>query len=449
MSIRLRLAAAFTLAAATLFALGAWLFVATLSSTMLASIDSQLATNLGLADRYVGSGSATTSDRQLAGEYLLQLIDASGTVQGASGDAGGVPLLPEADRRQAMRGRVAVTRTIDGEGTRLVAEPYRARPGWVAVSAVSLEPYDRTLTDLEGALVGGGIGVVVLAAVGSWLLARAALAPVERMRREVADLAQRTDEVTLQVPSTRDELAALAATMNELLHRLHAALERQRAFVADASHELRTPFAVLAGELELASRPGRTQAELVAAVANAADEAARLNRLTTDLLVLARSDSDQLTLRRGQVDVRALLERSAESARERSARSGVRVEVDADSPLTGWVDPDRVREAVDNLVDNALRFAPPESTVVLRGAVHDADLTIEVLDRGPGFPPDFLPHAFERFSRPGAARTRNDGGAGLGLAIVQAIAAAHGGSAAAVNRPGGGAAVRITFPASS
>ena len=449
MSIRLRLASAFTLGAAVLFSLGSWLFVTTLSSGLLRSIDTQLATALGLAGRYASLAPTTAEDSSvpvLAGAYQVQVVDAAGVVRRASDDTGRAPLLGAADRRLASRDRIFVSRSVDGVAMRLAAGPY-STSGSVAIAAVSLGSYDRTVRDLEVALVVGGVVVVVGAGIGSYLLARAALSPVERLRREVAALSDRDDEGTVPVPGTHDELAALASTMNELLTRLHAALARQRAFVADASHELRTPFAILRGELELAGRPGRTLPELAAAVSSAAEEAARLNRLTDDLLMLARSDSDRITVRREEVEIGAVLDKSVDAFRSRARAAAVEVRVESLRPLEWWADRDRLRQAVDNLLDNALRLAPRGTAVVVRAEVRGAALVVEVLDRGPGFPPEFLPRAFERFARPGPARGRDTGGAGLGLSIVQVIAAAHGGAATAGNRPGGGAWVRLELPA--
>jgi signal transduction histidine kinase len=233
-----------------------------------------------------------------------------------------------------------------------------------------------------------------------------------------------------------------------LLGRLHGALARQRAFVADASHELRSPFAVLRGELELAGRPSRTIEDLRLAVASAAEEAARLNRLTDDLLLLARSDSDRMALRLCPTDIGVLLGKSAAHARLRAVPAGVACRVDVAPGIVAEVDADRIRQAVDNLVDNALHFAPTATQVVIsaRRADDRGGVTIEVADGGPGFPADFLPHAFERFRRPDSARARSDGGTGLGLAIVSAVARAHGGQAMARNRDDGGAIVSITVP---
>ncbi len=450
MPIRLRLAVAFAIAAAAIFALGGWLFISGLSSAQLGTIDSQLTVQLGQAGRYLPAGGqpGPAASGPGPGEYQVQVIDAAGRVRGASQDTGTVPLLTAAELAQARHGQISLNRTIDDENTRITAAPLAGRTGWTAVAGVSLESFEATMSEAERELAAAGAIFVVIACAGAYWLARAALSPVERLRRQVAALSARplqasTEESSIEVPATRDEIAALAATMNDLLGRLQRALSRQRAFVADASHELRTPLAVLRGELELAERPGRSRAELAAAVRSAAIEADRLARITGDLLLLARSDEDRLSLQLEQTELRSLLARSAELAGPRLAEADLTCRVDVPADLRARVDPDWISQAVDNLLGNALRFAPRGSVIVL-AAWGDADIDIEVRDDGPGFPAEFLPHAFERFRRSG--RSRGDGGAGLGLAIVQAIAAAHGGLAAARNQPGGGAVVGLHLP---
>ena len=450
MPIRLRLAAAFAVVAAALFALGGWAFASGLSSAQLSTIDTQLTVQLSQAGRYLPSGgavgAATAPSPAPPGDYVIQLIDPGGHVRGASPDAGAVPLVTSGQLRQARNGRISVTSTADEEGTRIVAAPLAGHPGWVAVAGESLETYDSTQGQVVRELAVGGAGFVAVAGLGAYGLARAALSPVERLRRQVAAISGRGEAASIEVPSSKDEVAALAGTMNELLGRLQGALARQRALTADASHELRTPLAVLRGELELAARPGRTHQDLAAAVRNAAAEAERLTRLTDDLLLLARSDEDRLTLRLERTDIRPLLARSAELAASRLAAAGVTCRVDAQPGTNADVDADRIRQAVDNLVDNALRFAPIGSVIVLAARADGADLDLEVRDDGPGFPAGFLPYAFERFRRPDSGRSRGDGGAGLGLAIVRAIVAAHGGVATASNRPDGGAVIRLHLP---
>jgi signal transduction histidine kinase len=452
MPIRLRLAVAFAIAAAAVFALGSWLFIASLSAAQLGTIDSQLAIELTQAGRYIAAGgSPAQAASPVPGEYMIQVIDAAGHVRGASPDTGTVPLLAASELRQARQGRISVTQPVDEEDTRITAAPLADHPGWVAVAAVSLEAFDSTMSHAEREVAVAGAIFVVIASLGAYWLARAALTPVERLRRQVAALSARGggasgEQSGVEVPATRDEIAALAGTMNELLSQLQRALARQRAFVADASHELRTPLAVLRGELELAGRPGRSREELAAAVHSAATEAERLSRITSDLLLLARSDDDQLSLGLEQAELRPLLARSAERAGPRLADSGLTCRIDAPPGLRARIDPDRIRQAVDNLLDNAMRFAPRGSVIVLAAQTSGPDLDIEVRDHGPGFPPGFLPHAFERFRRPDADRSSDDGGVGLGLAIVQAIASAHGGVAVARNEAGGGAVVGLHLP---
>jgi len=457
-SIRLRLATVFTIAAAVLFSFGGWLFASALSSALLATVDSQLGSVLARAATYAPTSSTSATKPSSTagsapaklppGEFFVQIIDSSGVVRGASPDAGSRPLLGAMELARARTQRVTTTSTVEGERTRLVAAPFPGHAGWVGVAAVSLDTYDATLSDVFRELLIGGLAFVAVAGLGAYGIARGALSPVERLRREVAALSERDDDAGVGVPGTKDELAALAVTMNALLSRLHGALARERRFVADASHELRTPFAVLRGELELAGRPGRSREELQRAVTSAAEEAGRLNRLTDDLLLLARSDSDQLALRPEPTNLALLLGRSAELARRRAESVGVTCRVELAPGTLVRVDPDRIRQAVDNLVDNALHFAPRGTQVLIRACVagDGHGVTIEVADSGPGFPPDFLPHAFERFRRPDSGRARRDGGAGLGLAIVSAVSLAHGGRAVARNRPEGGAVVSIELP---
>jgi len=447
-SIRLRLALGFAVAAAALFTVGAWLFAAILSASQLRVIDSQLTAQLATAARYV-PGTAQPTVAAIPGDYLVQVVDAGGQIAGRSPDAGTIPLLSPTQLEQARQSLVSVTVTAgneEAERLRVTGAPMTAHPGWVAVAATSLETYDTTQSQVMRGLAVGGVVVTIMAGAGAYWLARAALSPVERLRRQAAAISVRGDPAVLQVPRTGDEIAALAGTMNDLLSRLRRALDTERAFAADASHELRSPLAILRGELELAARPGRSPAELTAAVQIAAEEADRLTRITNDLLVLARGDAGRLELRLAETDIRGLLGRSAALAAPRLAPAGVTCRVDVPAGIRAEVDPDRFRQAVDNLLANAARFAPDGSVIVVAAREDGPDLRVEVSDDGPGFPDGFLPHAFERFRRPDGGRNRDDGGAGLGLAIVQAICAAHGGRATAGNKPAGGAMVSMRFP---
>jgi len=448
MSIRLRLAIVFAIASAILLAVGGWLFVSVLSSSLMNSIDSQLAVQAGHGSSYLTSNptiSATTSGTN-APEYVVQVIDGANRVRASSAEAGNQPILLPAVLGQARAHEVLITQKHDGEDQRVLAQPFPGRSSWLVLAGVSLESFDTTISRVTTELAVGCTLFVLVAALGAFVLARSALRPVERLRREVATLSERTIPEAVGVPRTHDEIADLATTMNKLLMRLRSSLERERSLIADASHELRTPFAVLRGELELAQRPGRSREELLSAVTAAAEEAARLNRIADDLLLLSRGDQGQLPVHPEVTNVHQLLTKIAHHAEGRLQVAGISLRVDAPSTLSAMLDPDRIRQAIDNLVDNALRFSPTGCDITLAARAHDKDLELEVADHGPGFPADFLPHVFERFRRPDSSRSRNEGGAGLGLAIVMTIAVAHGGTATAVNRPEGGASVRLVLP---
>jgi signal transduction histidine kinase len=451
MPIRLRLAIAFAIVFAAAFSLGSWLLVSQLRTVMLRSTDAGLATQLTRVRRLVGpepsGGTNRPSLSGLApGDYAAQVIDPAGRVRASSEEAGSAPLLTGSQLRIARRSALAVTVAVDDDSERVVAGPLAGRPGWVAVVGTSLESFDATVSAVVTRLAIGGAILVVVSGLGAYALGRAALAPVERLRRRAAALSARDPVSRLPVPATKDEVAALAGTMNDLLGRLHEALAKQRAFVADASHELRTPFAVLSAELELAAKPGRSRDELAAALASASQESARLSQLTNDLLLLATSDEDRLAARTSPVDLADLLAKAGTLAGQRGAAAGVACRVEVPDRLIVSVDPVLVRRAVDNLLDNALRFAPAGSQVVVAGRDEGRDVVITVADAGPGFPAEYLPRAFERFSRPGSGRARVEGGVGLGLSIVRAIAQVHGGQVTARNQDSGGAIVRIDLP---
>ncbi len=242
------------------------------------------------------------------------------------------------------------------------------------------------------------------------------------------------------MPEAQDELRRLGETLNAMLDRLEAALERERAFVDDASHELRTPLALHKSELELALRYGTSAEELRAAIASAIEEADRLWQLAENLLVIARSDKGVLSIEREPLEVSQLfatvVERLGDRAREADRSPGrSRMPTGSRSRPTDL----RAEQALTNLVENALRHG--EGPVRLWARAREGWSSSTSSDAGPGFPPDFLPHAFERFRR--ADHARAEGGVGLGLAIVDAIARAHSGRAGARNSADGGADVWI------
>jgi len=324
------------------------------------------------------------------------------------------------------------------EPARMLALP-AVRQGRKVVLVVGATKENRaeTLSSLRASFLIGGPIALVLAALGGYLLAGAALRPIESMRRRAADISTTSLDERLPVPPADDEVSRLGETLNAMLGRLEDGLERERRFVADASHELRTPLALLKTELALALKPGRSEEELVAALESAADQTDRLARIADDLLLLARAEQGQLRLKTEQVDVMDVLEDVA--GRFRGERE---ISVAPGEPLVVTADRLRLEQALTNLVDNALRHGGGSITV--SAVRQNGTAELHVVDEGAGFGPDFLPQAFERFTR--ADEGREGEGSGLGLAIVATIARAHHGSARAANGPSGGADVWISLP---
>ncbi|HEV7188221.1 MAG TPA: ATP-binding protein [Blastococcus sp.] len=376
------------------------------------------------------------------------MIAPDGRVLTASPGVADVKLLDPAQLRQAEVGDVSFIANVAGDRSRLLATTVSAAgQRLLIIVGTGTDVSDAAVARARSALLLGGPPAVVLVGLGAWLLAGATLRPVERMRRAAAEISDRDTRRRLPLPRTQDEIAALAATFNELLGRLQGALERERAFVADAGHELRTPLTMLRGELELAARPGRTAESLRSAVMRAAEDTDRLIRIAEDLLLLARADSGQTFLDRRVFELEKLLTPAARSAQTLAAAPGVTTVVDCPPELTVRADPDRVRQVVDNLVENAVRHSPPGGEVRVTAArLPNDSVLLEVRDQGPGFPDEFLPLAFERFQRADAGRPRDSGGTGLGLAIVAAIVRAHGGQVTASNTPTGGAVVSVELP---
>jgi heavy metal sensor kinase len=334
-------------------------------------------------------------------------------------------------------------RTIAGidNTTRVIAVPVHASDGdsYVLVGA-SLQDRRDELLQLAATLgIGGPIALVVIAVAG-WLLAGAILRPVEEMQRQAAEITSTDLGRRLSLPLAHDEISRLGTTLNSMLDRIETSFASERRFVDNASHELRTPVAILKAELDLALSRARTPAELEEALRSAAEETDHLTRLAEDLLVLSRANDGALAIQRQEVELPSLIAEVVRHFDARAAGSDVRIEV-GDAPERAFVDPVRMRQALDDLLDNAVRHTPPGGIVNVSARRENGCLCVRVEDSGAGFPEAFLPHAFEPFAR-------SDGdahGAGLGLAIVRAIAEAHGGNADVSNRDDGGAVVTMAL----
>lgn len=460
MPLRIRLTLGFTLGVFLLIAVVGLGFVLQLRASLDATLDVGLSSRAAtLTEQYASGGLAEL--QTFRDEEPVQVLALDGRVVLSSPDLGTRPVLDArtvgavAARRIGSDGSYLFTTGTEDERTRYRASILSEDNGLILAVGTGTDIADTADEHVDAGLLVGGPIAALLAGLGAWWLSGAALRPVERMRQQSADLAEHDDGAHLAVPNSRDEIAALATTLNALLDRQRhslaherQALERERGFVADAGHELRTPLATLRAELELAGRPGRDRDDLADAVASAATETDRLIRLAEDLLTLARADGDGL-LRVRHADLTVVAADAARAAAAVGDPRDIDIVVEAPPVVEAAVDPDRLRQALDNLLANALRHSPDRALVTLTVTSRDGTATLAVADDGPGFPEDFLPHAFERFRRADSARARVDGGSGLGLSIVQTIAHAHGGSARAANRPQGGAVVEIEIPVAS
>jgi heavy metal sensor kinase len=407
--------------------------------TDLQSRSQQLIRVMRVVDKGIGEAARSLLDKRA--EDFAQVLTTSGRIFDPQQQRGHRPVLSQRRVAAARRGEITFERPApSGEPERYLARPFQfeTQP-LIAVVGESLESRDDALESLLELLLIGGPIALVLASLAAYWTVGAALRPVEAMRRRAADVSASGSEQRLPVPVARDELRRLGETLNQMLDRLHTALERERAFVDDASHELRTPLAAHKAELELALRYGSSTEELRAAIASAIEEADRLAQMAESLLVIARSDKGELALKLEPVAIPDVFASLRDRLGARAEREGRSLVFDDGSPGTINADRMRLEQALGNLVENALRYGDGTVRVWSRGA--NGRMEIHVSDEGPGFPQEFLPHAFERFRRADAARSSD--GAGLGLAIVKAIANAHGGDARARNRGHGGADVWI------
>jgi signal transduction histidine kinase len=389
--------------------------------------------------RYAAGGRLTDP-----GDTFIQVLTRSGgRVEGTR--AVQAPALSGPEARESSQGPTVFEHDLQGvEGTaRMLARPITVdgRP-LVLVVGISLADRDEALASLvRSFLIGVPIAVLLASAIGYWL-ARAGLAPVEAMRRRAKRVSLGRGSERLPLPAAHDEIHRLGATLNEMLARLEDSFQRERRFVADASHELRTPLAVLKAELEAAVRIGGGDPEVRKSLAVALEETDHLAQLADDLLLIARAADGRLPVRPEEVDVHELLERTRERFADRAGRQGRAIRVDAPEGASVSVDPLRARQALGNLVDNSLRHGAGEIRLSARRSTDGIE--IDVADDGDGFPAELDGQAFERFTRGNGKDTR--GGAGLGLAIVRAIAEAHGATATVVKTGSAGATVRLRFP---
>jgi heavy metal sensor kinase len=391
-------------------------------------------------------------------EKLLSLGDAHMALfQGkqaltSNGSAAWVINVPEAAFRAAEATSEPTLSTVDGfdeEGARLAV--LRVSTGEAAYFLALAQPLHNTVEELEalGRIFYVAIpGALLVAGVGGLLLARKSLAPVAAMTEQAASISARNLHERLEVKNSRDELGRLASVLNNLLSRLDRSFESLRQFTADASHELRTPLSIIRGEAEVALSQNRDEAEYRESLAIVQDEARRLSRMVDDMLALARADDGQQRLNVEEFYLNDLLEECARSSQVLALAKGISLTVDPATDITFRGDESLLRRMILNLLDNAIKYTPSGGHVSVKVMSKDGGVEITVADTGIGIPADATARIFERFYRADRARSRADGGSGLGLSIAKWVAEAHNGSIDLDSRPGGGSTFTVSLPQS-
>jgi signal transduction histidine kinase len=374
---------------------------------------------------------------------LIQVLDGSGAVVAASAPLVGQPPLASA---RPLPGEVVTEQivgpAVDPDDTLIVVVRGIMTPDGprTVLAAVTLNGVDNSVRTAQRLLWVGVPALVLVTALATFAATGRALRPVEAIRARVAAMSDRDLDQRVPVPTTRDEIGRLAATMNALLARLQWAQSVQRQFVADASHELRSPLATITAGLDLVlGRDDRDRARLSAM----GEEAQRLDRIIGDLLLLARADERGLSPRSDDVDLDELVYTEQLRLREIST---LQIDVDVVAVrICG--DRSQLARMLRNLVDNAVRHS--EGRIAIRLRPEAGGAILEVADNGPGVPVAYRDRIFTRFVRLDAARDRAAGGTGLGLAIVAEVVAAHGGLVEVLENPGGGALFRVRLPGRS
>ena len=431
----------------TIFVLGGATALALCLVLLYLAMDQQLSGTLDadLNGRSTDLAAALTAGDAdvVARDPLAQLYASDGRLLSSSAVLGDWRLLSTEEVR-AVRLRTTIGRSVPAgsggfQSVRLLSR--RLGSDQVLTVGVSEEPLKRARQRLLTLLLVAGPVLLGLLAVAGWLVVRAALRPVDALTREAAEISSLETGRKLSPVADDDEIARLARTLDAMLARLAVTFARERAFIDDASHELRSPIAVVRGELELAVAALHDKAEVERSLRAALAETDRLTRLAEDLLLLAREQAGMLVLDREPVN---LLELATDEAK----RLGPPLNLDIEAvgiPAVVAADPDRLRQVVGNLAHNSAT-AGARSIQIRVGRDRDA-VTMQFADDGPGFPIEVQDFAFDRFVRADRARTPGSTGAGLGLSIVRAIIAAHGGTvAASTGAPLGGAVVTARLP---
>ncbi len=359
--------------------------------------------------------------------------------------------LTDIDRlvKQALQGQSSflTAATTDGQEVRLYAAPFTPESNGKIVIVVghSTDAVKNVLASFRNTLGIPALVIVVLAGIGGLFLANRALKPVDRITRTARDIGEHDLSQRIEVPSN-DELGRLASTLNKMIERLESAFERQRQFTADASHELRTPLAVIQAESTLALAKERAEIEYRKSLEMVSLETSHMAAIIEKLLFLARSDSGKEPLNLEEVNLRKLLTDLISDLDVLALDKGLKLNFHPTADLKVKGDRVKLRQLFLNLLENAIKYTPDGGSISTSVIRQEKTAMVAISDTGIGIPSEHLPHIFERFYRVDKARSRAEGGAGLGLAIAKNIAEIHGGKIEVESQVGKGSTFTVSLP---
>ncbi|MCU1414117.1 MAG: two-component system sensor protein [Microbacteriaceae bacterium] len=386
----------------------------------------------------------TTVDQPGRGQLVL-VVNPDGNVVESS-----MPLTLEGKLPQLLKLTGDAHDVTGGDDIyRVYNEPVDSPGGtWVVITARNLDSSNLSLSRITQALIVSAGLIVLSFGIASYLLTAVALRPVTRMRRQAEALVAQGSPRPLPVGPAMDELDGLALTLNEFITEVRHSVDRERQLVSDASHELRTPLAILMAQLELAHLNSGDAVALEAEITAAERSVARLSGLATGLLELSQLEQPSTEPASSSWnELAAEVATSVDRSRLLAVSGGVTIDFDVDDTPTDDRYPIAVSNfgrLLNNLTINAIAAVPEDGWVRLALRHSPVGLVLRVVDSGPGMPEDFLPVAFDRFSRPDVSRAKNSGGSGLGLAIVHAIVTSAGGTVSLANA--NGLSVTVTLP---
>ena len=352
--------------------------------------------------------------------------------------------------QQALLGQNTYLTTVaaDNQGVRLYATSFRVpftNQVLVVVVGQLTTGITGVLATFRYVLLIAVVSVIVLAGIGGLFLASRVLKPVEQITQtaqkiEESDLSQRI------AVKNDDELGRLASTLNDMIARLEEAFNRQRQFTADASHELRTPLAIMQAEATLALSKERTEADYKKSLETISQESTYMSSVIGKLLFLARSDAGKEQLNFEDVDLKDLITGLSTNVEAMAMDKGIKFTVDAHENLVVRGDKVKLRQLFINILENAVRYTPADGNISVSLVRKDDSALATISDTGIGIPPEHLPHIFERFYRVDKARSRSDGGVGLGMAIAKYIADSHSGKIEVASQVGKGTTFSVSIP---